>query len=128
MFDNDSDINEPLIKQDDNIPSPSSNIIQDWSQVNITNFNRTRQVNIQFGELWNSAKEINFSTSDGHLNVEQFNSSNIDMSNKNNTNDTFLWDKRSKETWSNGVELREIIIKDLNNNFHSIYKNDKLFK
>jgi hypothetical protein len=86
-----------------------------------------KQVNIEFGELWQVAHSVHFSTADNFL-------TSIELENLGNqgyqkhTNETFVWDRRIGNLDYKNSELKEIIIKDLEGNTHSIYKNDKLFK
>jgi len=72
---------------------------------------------------------VHFSTNDNHLSVIDLDG-NLGRSGEGiHTNDTFCWDKRIRFKDENfNSELKEIIIKDLSDKTHSIYRNDKYFK
>jgi hypothetical protein len=114
-------------QQETNIPddSTSSEVIDSWDKIKIDIWDKSKQINIQFGGLWNEVDSVHFATSDNHLSVQDINNlGNTGVQTK--VNDTFVWDRRATSDFNS--ELKEVIIKDLNGKTHSIYRNDKFFK
>lgn len=112
---------EANISQD----SASTDVIDSWDKIKFNIWDKSKQVNIQFGELWRDVNSIHFATNDNHLIVEQIDNLGND-GNKTHSNDAFVWDRRTTSDFNS--ELKEIIIKDLSGKTHSIYRNDKFFK
>jgi hypothetical protein len=112
---------EANISQD----SVSTDVIDSWDKIKFNIWDKSKQVNIQFGELWRDVDSIHFATNDNHLVVEQIDNLGND-GNKTHSNDAFVWDRRTTSDFNS--ELKEIIIKDLSGKTHSIYRNDKFFK
>ena len=109
--------------------SSSSEDITLWDQVKFNIFDKAKQVNIEFGDLWQVADSVHFSTGDNFLttvNIENLGSQGY----QKHTNETFVWDSRvslPSDLQNPTSELKEIIIKDLEGQTHSIYKNEKYF-
>ena len=137
LFDDTLDLNTQVINEDLNNSSDSSHIqpIDDWSKIKINNWEASKQVNITFGQLWKETQEVIFITNDNYITRYEFNPSMINTpSNRSDINDTYNWDNRNDNTeyqYNNNMKylyrnskLQEIIIKDLNNIKHSVYKKD----
>jgi hypothetical protein len=127
LFDS-SDIEDENIQveQEEVNTSTSSGVIDSWDQVKVNIFDKSKQVNIEFGDLWQQANSVHFSTTDNFL-------STIDIENLGNqgyqkhSNENFVWDPITAQQDFTNSELKEIIIKDLGGQTHSIYKNEKYF-
>lgn len=109
-----------------NTSTSSEDIVDSWDKVKVNIFDKAKQVNIEFGKLWNEAESVHFSTKDGYLSVQQI--SNLGKIGENtHSNETFVWDNRinlSDNPDFKKSELKEIIIKDLTGKYHPVYRND----
>ena len=129
LFDGDEDdnvqITQPEVNpQPINIPQEeiTSELINVWDK--ITFEDNDKGTKIHFDDLWKNVESIHFSTNNGHLK-----SYDLDLSAFNPNPDTtnifhiFKWKEEIGNTiFPNPTILKEIIIKDLQGNVHSIYK------
>lgn len=108
--------NHEVIIQDDD----SENIIDTWDKVEVKFLNGDN-LNILFGKMSKDSKSILINTSNNDEIIYDLSFNLIN----NYTNDNFNWrfGLKSKDPT---VKINEIMIKDLENNYHLIYSDDEL--
>jgi len=108
--------------------SSSDEIIDSWDKIKVNIWDKSKQINITFDRLWNEVHSVHFATNDNHLSVFDFEDLGK-TGDQVKVSDTFCWDRRLVLKDDNfKSELKEVIIKDLNGDTHSIYRNEKYFK
>jgi len=99
-----------------------------WEKVSVVTDDNLKRVKIKFDETWRATKTIHFATSNNHTFSIEFDTvwleSARDSDNKLHYHKTINWAKYigDDSPFNNQTKIKEIIIEDLNNHNHSIYK------
>nr|AWB36250.1 hypothetical protein [Lactarius sp. (in: basidiomycete fungi)] len=104
--------------------SSSTELIDSWDKIKVDIWDKSKQVNITFGDLWREVDSVHFVTNDNYLLVSDFKDLGSTGSGPK-TNDVFTWDKRPHSDYNS--KLFEIIIKDLNGKTHTIYHDSNVW-